>query len=103
MKRKRHSPGGGLSRIGDVLPQLIVRYGLHRPRNLEHIEEVWRRAVGEQCAPFTSISKLQRGTLTIKVSHNAFMQELNFRQKELAETLAEQLPDEIIKRIRFEP
>jgi predicted nucleic acid-binding Zn ribbon protein len=102
MRQNRHSAGGGVSKIGDVLPQLIVRYGLHRRRNLEQIEEAWRQAVGEQYAAITQIAKLHRGTLTIKVPHNAFMQELSFRQTELVETLATLLEGENIKRIRFE-
>ena len=98
----RHSTGRGVSKIGDILPQLIVRYGLHRRRNLEQIEEAWRQAVGERYAAVTQVAKLYRGTLTIKVPHNAFMQELSFRQTELVDTLASLLENEKIKRIRFE-
>ena len=98
----RYTTGGGVSKIGDILPQLIVRYGLHRRRNLEQIEEAWRQAVGEHYATVTQVTKLYRGTLTIKVPHNAFMQELSFRQAELVETLATLLEDEKIKKIRFE-
>jgi predicted nucleic acid-binding Zn ribbon protein len=102
MRRKRRSTTGGIAKIGDVLPQLIVRYGLHRPRSLEEIEEAWRQAVGEQFAAVTQVSKLHRGTLAIKVPHNAFSQELSFRQSELIDTLATLLKDERIKKIRFE-
>ena len=93
---------GGLSRIGDLLPQLIVKYGLHRRRNLEQIEGAWRQAVGEQYAAVTQVTKLYRGTLTIKVPHNAFMQELSFRHSELIDALGILLQDEKIKKIRFE-
>ena len=101
MKRKRDSTTGGIAKIGDVLPQLIVRYGLHRPPNLEQIEGAWRQAVGEQYAAVTQVSKLHRGTLTIKVPHNAFIQELSFQQSELLDTLTMLLKDEKIKKIRF--
>jgi len=47
------------------------------------------------------VSKLHRGTLTIKVPHNAYVQELSFRQSELVDTLAVLLKEETIKRIRF--
>jgi predicted nucleic acid-binding Zn ribbon protein len=99
---KRHKHTGGIAKIGDLLPQLIVHYGLHRRRDWEHIEEAWRQAVGEQFAAVTQVSKLHRGTLTIKVPHNAFMQELSFRQSELIDTLATLLKEENIKRIRYE-
>ena len=93
--------GGGVAKIGDLLPQLIVRYGLHRRRNLEQIEEAWRKAVGEEYAAITQIQKLHRGTLTIKVPHNAFMQELSFRHTELVEALTALIEGEVVKRIRF--
>ena len=91
-----------MSKIGDILPQLMVRYGLHRRRNLEQIEEAWRQAVGEQDAAVTQVTKLYQGTLTVKVPHNAYMQELSFRHSELIDALAVLLKDEKIKRIRFE-
>jgi len=90
-----------MQKIGDVLPQLIVKYGLHRRRNLEEIEEAWRQAVGEQFAAVTQVAKLYRGTLTIQVPHNAYVQELSFRQSELVDTLAALLENEKIKKIRF--
>jgi len=100
MRRHRHSTGG-VAKIGDLLPQLIVKYGLHRRRDLERIEEAWRQAVGEQYATVTQVSKLHRGTLTVKVPHNTYVQELLFRQSELVDTLAALLEDEKIKKIRF--
>ena len=101
MRRDRPSASGGIAKIGDLIPQLIVRYGLHRRRNLEQIEGAWRKAAGEEYAAITHIQKLHRGTLTIKVPHNAFMQELSFRQTELVETLNALIEGEAVKRIRF--
>jgi predicted nucleic acid-binding Zn ribbon protein len=102
MRKKNRSMESGVAKIGDVLPQLIVRFGLHRRRNLEQIEEAWRQAIGEQYAAVTQVTKLHRGTLTIKVPHRAFVQELSFRQAELLDTLSTLLTDEKIKKIRFE-
>jgi len=113
-KRNKHSTGssgtrsgekwgarGGVSKIGDLLPHLMVRYGLHRRRHLEPIEEAWRQAIGEQFAAVTQIEKLHRGTLTIKVPHNVYVQELSFRHSELVDALAVLLEEEQIKKIRF--
>ena len=102
MKRSKFSTGMvGIAKMSDLLPQLIVRYGLHRRRNLERIEDAWRQAVGEQFAAVTQVTKLHRGTLTIKVPHCAYVQELTFRQKELVKTLSTLLDDEKIEKIRF--
>jgi len=102
MKQPRRSASSGVSKIGDLVPQLLVRYGLHHRRNLEQVEEAWRQAVGEQFAEVTYVKKLFRGTLTIKVPHNAFIQELSFRHSELIDTLRELVKEETIKKIRFE-
>jgi len=101
-RNRRSTDSEGLAKIGDVLPQLIVRYGLHRRRNLEQIEDAWRQTIGEEYAAVTQVTKLHRGTLTIKVPHNAFIQEFSFLQSELLDTLAALLTDEKIKKIRFE-
>ena len=102
MRRNRNSTDSiGIAKIGDLLPQLIVRCGLHRRRNLEQIEEAWQQAVGEQFAAVTQVSKLHAGTLTIKVPHNAYVQELSFREAELVDTLATLLKNEKIKKVRF--
>ena len=102
MRQNNHSTKrGSIAKIGDLLPQLIVQYGLHRRRNLEQIEGAWRQAIGEQFAAVTQIEKFYRGTLTIKVPHNAYVQELSFRQSELVEVLATLLTEERVKKIRF--
>ena len=106
MRRNNHPTNrwgerDGIAKIGDLLPQLIVQCGLHRRKNLEQIEEAWRQAVGEQFAAVTRVEKLFRGTLTIKVPHNAYVQELSFRHSELVSELAASLADEKIKKIRF--
>ena len=101
MKQHRHSTGS-VTKIGDLLPQLIVQCKLHRRQHFEQLEEAWRQAVGEPFAAVTHVSGLHRGTLTIKVPHNAFMQELSFRHSELIAALAALVKDEKIKKIRFE-
>ena len=101
MKRNGRSTSGSVAKIGDVLPQLIVRYGLHRRRNLEQIEDAWRQAVGKPYSDITQVSGFNRGTLTIQVPHNMFIQELSFRQSELVDTLSTLIGNETIKKIRF--
>ena len=101
MRRQRCSTDGGIAKIGDVLPQLIVRYGLHRRRNWERLEEAWQQAVGKPYADVTQVSGFRRGTLTIKVPHTAFAQELSLRQSELLDTLDALVEDEQIKKLRF--
>ena len=100
MRRNRRSPTG-LTKIGDLVPQLIVRFGLHRRQNVEQIEEAWRQAVGEPFVAVTKVTGLSRGTLTVSVPHNGFIQELSFRQSELLETLNTLVQGEKVKKIRY--
>ncbi|GHT26906.1 hypothetical protein FACS18942_05240 [Planctomycetales bacterium] len=92
---------GKLSRLGDVLPSLIVRYGLQNEKNTEHLIASWSVAVGEPFSNVSRISALKRGVLEITVSHSAFIQELLFRQNELLAAMQKNNPDEKIRKIKF--
>ena len=103
MKRKplRSPPERGLAKLGDILPQLLAKYGVHRRRDVEGINDAWKVTVGP---PFDAVSQvigLSRGTLEISVPHPAFVQELSFRQMELVRAMQTALPNEKIKQIKF--
>ena len=100
MRQNKRSTAG-LSKIGDLVPQLMVRFGLHRRRNVEQIEEAWRQAVGNPFDAVTQVTEFSRGTLSVSVPHNGFIQELSFRQSELLETLGSLIQGEKIKKIRY--
>lgn len=91
----------GIVRLGDLLPQLIARYGIQQRRDVEHLVRAWQEAVGDPYASITRVVGLKRGTLEIAVPHNAFVQELSFRQKELLASMQASVLDEKITRIKF--
>jgi predicted nucleic acid-binding Zn ribbon protein len=104
MKRKttfRSPSNPGVVRVADVLPQLIVKYGLQKQQNTEQITQIWRETVGEPYGSVTRAVGLKSGTLKIAVPHHAFVQELSFRQAELLAGLQTALAEEKIKRIKF--
>lgn len=106
MKRKKRvsSPSThetGIVRLGDVLPQLIAKYGVQQRRDVEQIEEAWRSVIGEPYASVGRVVGLSRGTLEIALPHNAFVQELSFRQTELLVEIRAALPGEKIRKIKF--
>jgi predicted nucleic acid-binding Zn ribbon protein len=103
MKRRTVLPSSkvGVSRLGDVLPQLIAKYGLQQKKNIEGMIQAWREVVGEPYASVTRVAGLKRGVLEIVVPHSAFVQELSFQQKEMLEKIQAALPEEKIKKIRF--
>jgi predicted nucleic acid-binding Zn ribbon protein len=104
MKRKTAfsaSSNVGIARLGDVLPQLIAKYGLQQRKNIKKIEQAWRKTVGEPFGSVTRIIGLKRGTLEIAVPHNAFVQELSFRLAELLASVQADVAEEKIKKIKF--
>ncbi|MDR0871451.1 MAG: DUF721 domain-containing protein [Planctomycetaceae bacterium] len=91
----------GVSRLGDVLPQLIARYGIQHGPDVEAIDRVWKMTAPEPFASITRAAGLKRGTLEIAVPHNAFVQELSFQQDALLAKIKTVLPNEKIKKIKF--
>lgn len=91
----------GVVRLGEVLPQLIARYGLQRRKDVEGLAEAWHEAVGEPYAARTRVVGLTRGTLEIAVPHGAFVQELSFRRAELLAAMQAATVGEQVKKIKF--
>jgi predicted nucleic acid-binding Zn ribbon protein len=91
----------GPQAIGDVLTELMSRRGFARVRSTENYEAAWREAAGPLAAAYTSVGQLRRGTLEITVANSTLMQELGFQKETLLSSLADLLPNEGIKSLRF--
>lgn len=100
-KAFRSSPSAGMSRLGDLLPQLVVKFGIQKKRDIEQLAEAWKKTVGEPYDAVSRVVGLNRGVLEISVPHNAFVQELSFRQAELLTAMRTAVPDEKINKIKF--
>ena len=95
----------GAVRIGEVIPQLFARYGVHRQLDHDALIQAWAETV----APYlpdslqggTEPGNVKRGTLEVRVQHAAVVQELYFHEKEILETLRQKIPQRKIKKIRF--
>lgn len=95
----RSSPGP--ARIGDILPQLMARYGFQRKISTEKLEKAWKEAIGVPLDAATRVMAKRRNRLEIAVPHSAFVQELSFRETELVARLAQLVPEEKISSIKF--
>jgi len=91
----------GPRRIGEVLPELMARWGYARVQSAEALEAAWREAAGSMMARYTQPGALRRKTLEVVVANSPLMQELTFQKPALLKTLNELLPDEEIKDLRF--
>lgn len=92
---------GQPQRIGDVLAQLLARRGYARVRSGGACAEAWRQAAGERLASSTRATGVRRGVLEVLVENSTLVQEMNFEKRALISRLAELLPDENIRDVRF--
>jgi predicted nucleic acid-binding Zn ribbon protein len=91
----------GPEKIGNLLSELMARRGYARVQSAHAYEAAWCKAAGTLAAKYTRIGSLRRGKLEIIVTNSTLVQELTFQKPGLLKTLAELLPDEAIKDLRF--
>jgi len=91
----------GPQHIGNILSELMARRGYARVQSGEEYAVAWREAAGELIAAHSRVGSLRRGTIEVIVANSTLMQELGFQKPVLIKALAELLPNEGIKNIRF--
>ena len=91
----------GPTAIGDVLSELMARRGFARVQSAANYEAAWREAAGPLVAQYTRVGQRRCHLLEIIVANSTLVQELGFQKQELLKSLAELLPDEGIKNLRF--
>lgn len=87
--------------IGDVLSQLIARRGYARVQSAGALTEAWGAAAGERWTSCTRAMVVRRGVLEVLVGNSTLAQELGFQKKSLVKRLAELLPEEKIRDLKF--
>lgn len=87
--------------IGDILSELMARRGFAQIQSAAAYAEGWNAAAGPMVAKYTRVGTLRRGTLEVVVANSTLVQELGFQKSMLLKKLAERLPDQGIKAIRF--
>ena len=91
----------GPQAIGNVLSELMARRGYARVQSAAAYDAAWREAAGPLAAAYSRVGALRRGTLEVVVANSTLMQELGFQKHTLLRSLAELLPDDGIKNLRF--
>lgn len=86
--------------IGNIIPQLMARYGFQREIGSEKLQKAWDGLLGD-LAGKTRLGATKRGTLEVMVPHGVIVQELTFRNSELVAALKSAVPEEKIQRIRY--
>jgi len=88
-------------KIGNVIAQMIARYGLGETRARKQLAQAWSEVAGSDFAEMTQVLGMRAKKLEIKVLHSALLQELTFRQKDLLADLKQKLPELELKGLKF--
>ena len=87
--------------IGHYLKEIVERYGLQKRIDNARIFSEWEKWVDKPICDVAKPVKLEFGKLLIKVSNDAWRNELVYQKRELIERLNEKLGEQIIKEITF--
>ena len=89
------------ARIGDVLPSVLRDLGLQKKFSERQVVDKWAAVVGPELAARARALRYDNGTLTVRVDHGAWMQELHFIEKDLVRKLRAACPGVDLTKIRF--
>jgi len=87
--------------LGTVIDGLIHQLGLQRKLKQYDLVPLWPSIVGEQIAGVTSVDKIDKDVLVVKVSAAPWRTELTFRKKEILDKVHAAMNSDSIKDIRF--
>ena len=82
-KRKASQPLA----IGEIIGPALSQRGLEGEYHQWQVLSLWDQVVGKPIADQTQAVKINRGTLTVRVSHSTWMQELQFIKEDLKNRL----------------
>ncbi|HTY09919.1 MAG TPA: DUF721 domain-containing protein [Bacteroidota bacterium] len=87
--------------LGTVIDGLMRQLGLQKKLQQYDIVPLWPSIVGEQIAGLTSVDRIDKDILIVKVSAAPWRTELTFRKKEILDKVHAAMNSDSIKDIRF--
>ena len=91
---------GNVSRVGDVLPQVLSHLKLDNPLRAYRAVEMWPDAVGERIAGHTRAVSVKRDVLLVEADSSVWMQEIQFHKRRILELLTERCGTGTIREIK---
>lgn len=92
---------GSPQSLGSVIDALVRQLGIHTKLKQYDIVDVWGSIVGAQIASVTSIDKIEKNVLVVKVTAAPWRTELTFRRSEILDKIHAAMNSDAIKDIRF--
>ncbi len=87
--------------LGSVIDALVRQLGIQTKLKQYDIVDVWASIVGAQIASVTSIDKIEKNVLVVKVTAAPWRTELTFRRSEILDKIHAAMNSDAIKDIRF--
>jgi predicted nucleic acid-binding Zn ribbon protein len=87
--------------LGSVIDALLRQLGIQTKLKQYDIVDVWGSIVGAQIASVTSIDKIEKNVLVVKVTAAPWRTELTFRKSEILDKIHAAMNSDAIKDIRF--
>ncbi len=87
--------------LGSVIDALVRQLGIQTKLKQYDIVDVWGSIVGAQIASVTSIDKIEKNVLVVKVTAAPWRTELTFRRSEILDKIHAAMNSDAIKDIRF--
>ena len=87
--------------LGSVIDALVRQLGIQTKLKQYDIVDVWGSIVGAQIASVTSIDKIEKNVLVVKVTAAPWRTELTFRRSEILDKIHATMNSDAIKDIRF--
>jgi predicted nucleic acid-binding Zn ribbon protein len=85
--------------IGDILKQIVRKYGLESAMHKERMPTYWAEVVGVRIARISNVRSFESGVLTIRVMEAPWRSELTLRREELRTQLNARIGEDLIKEI----
>lgn len=92
---------GSPQSLGSVIDALVRQLGIQIKLKQYDIVDVWGSIVGAQIASVTSIDKIEKNVLVVKVTAAPWRTELTFRKSEILDKIHAAMNSDAIKDIRF--
>jgi predicted nucleic acid-binding Zn ribbon protein len=92
---------GSPQSLGSVIDALVRQLGIQTKLKQYDIVDVWGSIVGMQIASVTSVDKIEKNVLVVKVTAAPWRTELTFRKSEILDKIHAAMNSDAIKDIRF--
>jgi hypothetical protein len=101
LKRKPTAPLNEVSKLGDVVREIMNGRVLPRQKRFAPVARIWAHLLPEELRRNCRLIDISAGQLKVQVQSKAYEQELRWCSTELLRQLQEQCPQAGIKEIKF--